>query len=214
MYLVLCTMYFVMSKINFVMCKMYFVMCIMYIVMCIMYFVMCTMFFVICTMYFAMCILYFVMCTMYFVMWKIYFVMCKILNKLLYKYCNRSCISINLSGTQNNSLCWPIGLSCRNVLRLCPVNFKLRVVLTFLYDGQTSWWWWRWKYRQNQNLYCSFYSFPGFFAPPHPSLKNTVINGDVIKWRILLSTICSGFLSKCTLYKILFSRKYAGSVIT
>ena len=91
-----------------------------------------------CIMYFVMCIMYFVMCTVYFVMCKFYFVMCKILNKLLCKYCKRSCISINLSGTQNNSLCGQNGLPFRNVSRLCPVNFALRDVLTYLFDVQTS----------------------------------------------------------------------------
>ena len=97
----------------------------MYFVMCIMYFVMCTMYVVMCPMYFVLCILYFVMCKIYFVKCKIYFVMCKILIKLLCQYCNRSCISINLSGSQNNSLCWPNWSSCRNVSRLYPVNSTL-----------------------------------------------------------------------------------------
>ena len=61
----------------------------------------------------------------------------QILKKLICKYCKRSCISINLSGTQNNSLYGPNGLSCRNVSRLCHVNFTLRAVLTPLYDVQT-----------------------------------------------------------------------------
>ena len=54
------------------------------------------------------------------------------LHKLLCNYYSRSCISIKLIGTQNNSLCCLNGLSCRNVSRLCPVSFTLRAVVTTL----------------------------------------------------------------------------------
>ena len=118
--------------------------------------------------------------------------------------------SILTNNTRNNSLCWPNGLSCRNVPRLCPVNFKLRAVLTSLYDVQISWWWITRTYIVASIVFQDFF-FATSPPPPPPFWKNTVLNGNVIKWRILLSTICSCFLSKWTLYKILFSRKHAGS---